>query len=139
MICMFDEDFQNNLQQALGYNLWPTHPTNWNYKIQLLKQTNCLLGFVSHSMPSRAQLKKSGQRTKPTQKRIPINHHDFFTTKMRMCWCQWWELAFRLCLQCQNLGMTMTKTRKKTWENHPWESTMKQFQIFKAPLLIIGV
>ncbi len=32
----------------------------------------------------------------------------------------------------------MTKTRKKMWENRPWESTMKQFQIFKAPLLIIA-
>jgi hypothetical protein len=46
---MFDEDFLNNLQQASGNNPWPTHPTNWNYKIQLLKQTNCLLGFVFHN------------------------------------------------------------------------------------------
>jgi hypothetical protein len=26
--------------------LWPTRPTNWNYKIQFLKQSNYLLGFL---------------------------------------------------------------------------------------------
>jgi hypothetical protein len=32
MICMFDKDFLNNLLQHLGDNVWPTHPTNQNYK-----------------------------------------------------------------------------------------------------------
>jgi hypothetical protein len=47
MICMFDEDFFNNLLKLLVDNQWPTHRTNQNYKTQLLRQSNYLLGFVS--------------------------------------------------------------------------------------------
>jgi len=54
MICMSDEDFLNSLLQPLGDNPWPAHPTNWNYKIQLLRQSNYLLGFVS---PNKYSLK----------------------------------------------------------------------------------
>jgi hypothetical protein len=36
---MFDSDFMNNLQQALGDNLWPTKLTNRNYMTHLLCQT----------------------------------------------------------------------------------------------------
>jgi hypothetical protein len=31
VICMFDEDFFNNLLQPPQDNLWPAHSTNWNY------------------------------------------------------------------------------------------------------------
>ncbi len=37
----------NSLLQPLGNNLWPTHSTNKNYRTQLLRQSNYLLGFVS--------------------------------------------------------------------------------------------
>jgi hypothetical protein len=47
MICMFDEDFFNILLKLLVDNPWPTHLTNQNYKTQLLRQSNYLLGFVS--------------------------------------------------------------------------------------------
>ncbi len=46
MICMFDKDFLNNLLQHSGDNLWPTHPTNQNYRIWLLKYFDYPLGFV---------------------------------------------------------------------------------------------
>jgi len=39
----------NNLWQALGDNPWLTHSTNQNYRTQLLRQTNYLLGFVSQN------------------------------------------------------------------------------------------
>jgi hypothetical protein len=42
---MFDSDFMNNLQQAFGDNLWPTKPTNRNYKTHLLRQVEYLLGM----------------------------------------------------------------------------------------------
>jgi len=32
VICMFDENFFNDLQQDLGNNPWPTHLRNQNYK-----------------------------------------------------------------------------------------------------------
>jgi hypothetical protein len=38
VIQMFDSNFVNNLQQALGDNLWPTKPTNRNYMTHLLCQ-----------------------------------------------------------------------------------------------------
>ncbi len=46
MICMFDEDFLNNLLRPPRNNQWPTHLTIRNYKIWFLRQSNYLLGFV---------------------------------------------------------------------------------------------
>jgi hypothetical protein len=47
VICMFDEDFFNSLLQPPRDNPWPTHPTNQNYKTQLLRQFDYLLILVS--------------------------------------------------------------------------------------------
>jgi hypothetical protein len=41
---MFDSIFVNNLQQALGNNLWPVELTNCNYRTRLLQQTEYMLG-----------------------------------------------------------------------------------------------
>jgi len=43
---MFDGDFFNSLLQLPGDNLWLAHSTNQNYRTQLLRQSNYLLGFV---------------------------------------------------------------------------------------------
>ncbi len=42
---VFGLDFVNNLWQALGDNMWPTKPTNYNYKTCLLCQVKYLLGM----------------------------------------------------------------------------------------------
>jgi hypothetical protein len=47
VICMFDEDFLNNVLQPPKDNPWPTHSTNYNYRIWLLRHFDYLLGFVS--------------------------------------------------------------------------------------------
>jgi hypothetical protein len=47
MIYMFDKDFFNSLLKLLVDNPWSAHSTNQNYKTQLLRQSNHLLGFVS--------------------------------------------------------------------------------------------
>jgi len=44
VIWMFDPNFMNNLRQVLGDNLWPTEPTNQNYRTCLLHQAEYLLG-----------------------------------------------------------------------------------------------
>jgi hypothetical protein len=44
---MFDGDFFNSLLQLPVDNLWLAHSTNRNYRTQLLRQSNYLLGFVS--------------------------------------------------------------------------------------------
>jgi hypothetical protein len=80
---MFDEDFLNNLPQALKDNPWPTHPTHWNYKTQLLKQTNCPMGFVSQNKYAfKTVIEKKGLENQTNLEKD--NHHNFFTTKMRM-------------------------------------------------------
>ncbi len=56
--------------------------------------------FPKISMHSKLQLKKSGQRTKPTRRRIPTSHHNLFPTKTWTHWCQWWKLALKLQFQC---------------------------------------
>jgi hypothetical protein len=45
MVGMFDSDFVNNLQQALGNNLWLVELTNYNYRTHLLHQVEYLLGM----------------------------------------------------------------------------------------------
>lgn len=37
VICMFDKDFLDDIQQVPGDNPWPIHSTNQNYKTQLLR------------------------------------------------------------------------------------------------------
>jgi hypothetical protein len=44
---MFNEDFLNSLLHPPGNNSWLAHLTNQNYRTQLLRQSNYLLGFVS--------------------------------------------------------------------------------------------
>ncbi len=55
MICMFGEDFFNNLLQPPKDNLWQAHLTNRNYRIRLLRQFVYLSRFVFEKIFPRDQ------------------------------------------------------------------------------------
>ncbi len=90
MICMFDKDFLHTLLQHLGDNPWRTHPTNQNYRIQLLRQFDYPLGFVSLNKYSLRWLStKSGQKIKTAQRKMSTNHQHLFIIWRQMRWCHW--------------------------------------------------
>jgi hypothetical protein len=72
---MFDEDFLNNLLHPPRNNPWPTHLKNRNYRIQLLRQSNYLLGFV---YPNKYSLEIAISKKLPKSQSDP--EEDEYTT-----------------------------------------------------------
>jgi len=78
---MFDPVLMNNLQQALGNNLWPTELINCNYKTHLLHQAKDLLGTngmeqYSLMKASRKKWSLNGNDPNDNEYELPILKYD---------------------------------------------------------------
>jgi hypothetical protein len=123
----------NSLLWPLKDNPLPTHPTIGTTK---LNSWGSLIFYwdlcLQISIPLKLPSTKSDQRTKTTWRKTNMNHQHLFIVGKQMQWCHWWEQAFRLHLECKDLGMMTILECWKLWYNHPRDWTVNQVRASKV-------
>ncbi len=116
VICMFDENFLNSLLQPPRNNPWPTHSTNRNYKTQLLRQSNYLLGFMfpnKYSLEITINKKWPKNQSDPEEDKYESPTLVYFKEIDAMVPLM--TSSLQLHLECKDLGVTMMSKCQKLW------------------------
>jgi hypothetical protein len=113
---MFDENFLNSLLQPPRNNPWPTHSTNRNYKTQLLRQSNYLLGFMfpnKYSLEITIKKKWPKNQSDPEEDKYESPTLVYFKEIDAMVPLM--TSSLQLHLECKDLGVTMMSKCQKLW------------------------